>query len=185
MFAGSVTNAWTWDPATASWEDLTVPGAPLTTYWSVESVRETNTVRFGTYGRGIWDYELETPGSFPYGNLRGGANTMELDSMETPTVGNLFSLTVNNGPAQKSGWFLVSRSPQEVAMNGGTLLVDMTKLVIQSNIASNAQGTVLFSKQIPPNPSLAGTEWFAQAFLSDPLQPNGWAISNGLRIVIG
>ncbi|MCH2111571.1 MAG: hypothetical protein MK213_01835, partial [Planctomycetes bacterium] len=34
MFAGSVTNAWTWDPNTATWEDLTVSGAPLTTYWS-------------------------------------------------------------------------------------------------------------------------------------------------------
>ena len=185
MFAGSVTNAWTWDPATATWEDLTLSGAPLTNYWSVESVRETNTVRFGTYGRGIWDYELDTPGSFPYGNLLSGANTMVLDSTEIPIIGNSYSMTVRNGPANASGWFLISRFRMESVINGGTLLLDNAKVAVQFIISSNAQGEAAFSSLIPSNPALVGSEWYSQAFLADPQQQGGWAFSNGLRVVIG
>lgn len=41
------------------WYDLAGFCAPTQTYWSVEFVEATNTVRFGTYGRGIWDLQLE------------------------------------------------------------------------------------------------------------------------------
>lgn len=41
------------------WYDLSGACAPVQTYWSVEYVREFNVVRFGTYGRGIWDFEIE------------------------------------------------------------------------------------------------------------------------------
>ena len=33
--------------------------APDQTYWSVDFVPEINTARFGTYGRGIWDFVLD------------------------------------------------------------------------------------------------------------------------------
>ena len=33
--------------------------APAQTYWSVEYVEVVNTVRFGTYGRGIWDFVID------------------------------------------------------------------------------------------------------------------------------
>ena len=33
--------------------------APDQTYWSVEFVEELNTARFGTYGRGIWDFVMD------------------------------------------------------------------------------------------------------------------------------
>ena len=33
--------------------------APEQVYWSVEYIHEIKTVRFGTYGRGIWDYTFD------------------------------------------------------------------------------------------------------------------------------
>ena len=48
-------------PTDGEWEDLTGADAPLTTYWSVEILPHENTARFGTYGRGIWDFRMETP----------------------------------------------------------------------------------------------------------------------------
>lgn len=41
------------------WFNLSGTGTPYQAYWSVEYLPETKTARFGTYGRGIWDFELE------------------------------------------------------------------------------------------------------------------------------
>jgi len=41
------------------WFDLSGVGTPNQTYWSVEYIEEIQTARFGTYGRGIWDFEVE------------------------------------------------------------------------------------------------------------------------------
>ena len=40
------------------WADLSGYSAPTTTYWSVEYLAGENIVRFGTYGRGIFDFHL-------------------------------------------------------------------------------------------------------------------------------
>ena len=52
-------------PDDAAWTDITGNVAPVTTYWSVEALHHEPTVRFGTYGRGIWDFTpapIEPPG---------------------------------------------------------------------------------------------------------------------------
>jgi len=41
------------------WYDLAGVGAPDQTYWTVEYIEAINTVRYGTYGRGIWDFILD------------------------------------------------------------------------------------------------------------------------------
>jgi len=41
-----------------TWHPLAATTAPLTTYWSVEFVDQINMARFGTYGRGTWDFEV-------------------------------------------------------------------------------------------------------------------------------
>ena len=48
------------DPGASEWVDVTDTRAPITIYWSVEALPHENTLRFGTYGRGIWDYRLGT-----------------------------------------------------------------------------------------------------------------------------
>ena len=41
------------------WYDLAEVGAPDQTYWTVEYIENINTARYGTYGRGIWDFILD------------------------------------------------------------------------------------------------------------------------------
>ena len=58
------------EPGATSWVDITGNQAPITIYWSVEALPRGNTLRFGTYGRGIWDYKvgrgrLAEPGESP------------------------------------------------------------------------------------------------------------------------
>ena len=43
-----------------TWKNLADIYAPDQTYWSVEYIPELNTARFGTYGRGIWDFIINT-----------------------------------------------------------------------------------------------------------------------------
>lgn len=42
------------------WYDLSTPESPDQTFWSVEYVPEIRTARFVTYGRGAWDFKIET-----------------------------------------------------------------------------------------------------------------------------
>lgn len=58
VFAATQLAAYARDPATGTWEDITGTDAPVTTYWSVEWL-DAGVARFGTYGRGIWDYDLD------------------------------------------------------------------------------------------------------------------------------
>jgi len=41
------------------WYDIAGACAPVQTYWSVEFLEEEQLARFGTYGRGIWDFQLD------------------------------------------------------------------------------------------------------------------------------
>ena len=41
------------------WYDMSGMYAPAQTYWSVEFLEEDNIVRYGTYGRGIWDFQVK------------------------------------------------------------------------------------------------------------------------------
>jgi photosystem II stability/assembly factor-like uncharacterized protein len=58
LFCGTETSAYRRDPNATEWVDITDKKAPITIYWSVETLSNENTMRFGTYGRGIWDYRL-------------------------------------------------------------------------------------------------------------------------------
>ncbi len=60
VFAGTDTAAYKRAPTDAAWVDITGNSAPITTYWSAESLAYEDTIRFGTYGRGIWDYRIST-----------------------------------------------------------------------------------------------------------------------------
>lgn len=58
-FAGTETSVYQRGPEDAAWVDVTDTTAPITIYWSCEVLAAENTIRFGTYGRGIWDYQLD------------------------------------------------------------------------------------------------------------------------------
>jgi hypothetical protein len=60
LFAASEVGPWVYIVSKNQWFDLSGVGAPQQTYWSVDFVPALNTARFGTYGRGIWDFKIAT-----------------------------------------------------------------------------------------------------------------------------
>ena len=52
-----------------SWVSISGEDAPDQVYWSVEYIDEINTVRYGTYGRGIWDYKFDYNPTLSLGDL--------------------------------------------------------------------------------------------------------------------
>lgn len=61
VYAATEAGAYRWDRSAETWENVMGLEAPITLYWSVEAVAADNLMRFGTYGRGIWDYSLDEP----------------------------------------------------------------------------------------------------------------------------
>ncbi len=45
--------------AEEQWYDLSGANTPTQRYWSVEYLEDIHTARFGTYGRGIWDFKID------------------------------------------------------------------------------------------------------------------------------
>ena len=68
LYAAADAGAFVFDAATATWKSIVSANAPLQDYWSVEGVPGLGAVRFGTYGRGIWDY-LPAPPSLQFHTL--------------------------------------------------------------------------------------------------------------------
>ncbi len=68
LFAATEAGPYVYVVADEQWYDMSGIGAPNQTYWSVEYVEEFQTIRFGTYGRGIWDFQIkdEVSTSQPY-----------------------------------------------------------------------------------------------------------------------
>ncbi|MEM8527437.1 MAG: T9SS type A sorting domain-containing protein [Bacteroidota bacterium] len=60
LFAATETGPFVYISEEERWFDLSGFCAPAQTYWSVEYIESQEIVRFGTYGRGIWDFEIES-----------------------------------------------------------------------------------------------------------------------------
>jgi len=59
IFAATEAGPFVYVAAEGEWYDLSGVGTPNQTYWSVEYLEDIKTARFGTYGRGVWDFEVE------------------------------------------------------------------------------------------------------------------------------
>ena len=59
LFAATEAGPFVYIVANDEWYDMRGNNAPTQTYWSVEYLAATETIRFGTYGRGIWDFKME------------------------------------------------------------------------------------------------------------------------------
>ncbi len=58
LFAATEAGPYVYLSAENQWYDLSGLCAPTQTYWSVEYLEEEKIARFGTYGRGIWDFQI-------------------------------------------------------------------------------------------------------------------------------
>jgi hypothetical protein len=59
LFAGTDQGPYIYSKEAGHWFDMAAFSAPDHVYWTVEYVPASKTVRFGTYGRGIWDFAIE------------------------------------------------------------------------------------------------------------------------------
>ncbi len=59
FFAATEAGPYVYVVEEGKWFDMAGMYAPAQTYWSVEFLEEDNIVRFGTYGRGIWDFQIK------------------------------------------------------------------------------------------------------------------------------
>lgn len=184
IFAATQTGAWRFDPLQNAWEDILGVDAPITLYWSVEAVPALNVIRFGTYGRGIWDYQLDSPGYFPYGELLGGINRLSLTSDSIPTIGSTNFIKVGNGPPLANGVLAHSDAAAEDPLYGGVALISQAGMQTVS-FTTDVSGHAQVSISIPQNPALIGQERFLQAGIQDATQPQGWLLSSALRARIG
>ncbi|HMO39950.1 MAG TPA: T9SS type A sorting domain-containing protein [Saprospiraceae bacterium] len=86
LFAATEAGPFVYVQADERWYDMAGHCAPAQTYWSVEFVAAENTVRFGTYGRGIWDFQIETTVAVPTPAL--AANALRV--FPNPSSGTVF-----------------------------------------------------------------------------------------------
>ncbi|MED5330860.1 MAG: sialidase family protein [Planctomycetota bacterium] len=183
LFAGTETAAYKRGANDAVWTDITSNEAPVTTYWSAEWVPSETAVRFGTYGRGIWDYSMAQCTYQAYGVGLGGANVLSLDSTSSSHVGQVQLLQVTGGAQGSSGMLLAGFGATELPLKGGTLLVNPSPWVLIP-ITVPASGTAVIPLFIPNDPLAYDLEIVFQAALADSGQSAGWAFSNGLAATL-
>ena len=69
IFAATAVGAFAFSTEDQIWEDIMGEWAPDQTYWTLEYISEIHTARFGTYGRGIWDFIINENIDILYGDL--------------------------------------------------------------------------------------------------------------------
>ena len=177
LFAGTETAAYRRGPADPAWIDITSNEAPVTIYWSAEYAATDNVVRFGTYGRGIWDYSLDDPCAYAaYGTGLGGKNILTLACASPTKLGTTHVLELAGGTPNASGVLLYSPAEGSFPFKGGTLLVDPTVMLVLP-IRVTAGGDVSLPLAVPGDPALVGLPLHFQVALTSA----GWAFSNGIQ----
>lgn len=128
LFAATAAGPFVYIVEDDKWYDLSTPESPDQTFWSVEYVPEIKTARFVTYGRGAWDFKIETYTSvnkginietakpeirvFPnplqdYGTVeitlnKSAEGTLKIYDLEGRMIMNLFSGALEQGTTQFS-----------------------------------------------------------------------------------
>lgn len=180
VMCGTETSAYRRDAADPQWMDAAGNDAPITTYWSAEEVPGLNVIRFGTYGRGIWDYSLDDGCVYePYGTGLGGSNVLTLDTTSATTLAQPQTFDVTGGQPLAFGYVIVGIAPAAGPVFGGTILVDPANWIL-FGVGADAMGEVHKVFNVPNDPLLHDLPIYLQAVLQEPGLPGGWAFSNGL-----
>ena len=69
IFAATELGPYAYVDGQEEWSSIMGLSAPDQTYWSLEYVPEIHTARFGTYGRGIWDFIIDENIDVLYGDI--------------------------------------------------------------------------------------------------------------------
>lgn len=184
LYAATEAGAWVRRAASGLWEDVMGLNAPHTNYWSVDGVPGVGRMRFGTYGRGIWDLALDGPG-IDMGVLYcdPAASNSSLLTAHISAEGsysaaaNDLVLKAEDLPPNQFGFFIASRDAGYVAYPGnsqGILCLGGSMARFTSQIQnSGANGSFQIQvdlQAIPANPTVAvaaGDTWHFQAWFRD------------------
>lgn len=127
LFAATEAGAYHYDAITEIWSNAMGSEAPATNYWSVEAVPAQQRVRFGTYGRGIWDLRLLPPGGTistsycgPAASNGSGASAT-IRATGSPFAGdNNVTLVADSLPSGTLGYFVLAPTAGLVMNPGGS-----------------------------------------------------------------
>ena len=121
LFAATDAGPYVYVKANNRWYSLGGPGVPYVSWRSVEYLPSKHTVRFGTYGRGIWDFVMPT------------SHVNSVTTISSPAS----NITVGPNPV-KSGTplRLFSAAQQTVHLN---VYTSAGKLVLAEDVATNTQ----------------------------------------------
>ena len=208
IYAGTETSAYRREAGGAAWEDIAGTDAPLTIYWSVEALPHENTMRFATYGRGIWDYRAEVDaywnifgcGGNPAGSLTVLGGEPKLGQAMVFGLDNPLG-TMNPG-ALSFGFFSLAPDPgypcgttlPGFGMAGGGAAGELLIGVVPPDpslvLAGYAWGGVgqpgWLNLVIPNDTNLMGLLVFGQGLLLDPSTPtNKFGLTEGVEIILG
>ncbi len=174
LFAGHQTGALRWHRSTGVWEDIGTLGSPITVYWSLEIVDGGSTARFGTYGRGIWDYAIHPKANwFTYGT--GKTNSIgvqpSLSASGTPALSsNDFRIQVAGAIPNKNGVLIFSSTQAQIPFQGGTLWIGLP-IIRGPKYTLDIFGDA--DVAIPIDASMVGITRYFQAWYRDPQHPDG------------
>ncbi|HRV80939.1 MAG TPA: hypothetical protein P5218_05860, partial [Planctomycetota bacterium] len=182
IFAATESGAYRYIAATNKWQNIMGLEAPSTTYWSVETVAASQRVRFGTFGRGIWDFVLALPlrsmgdaycdPAIPNSTLVPG----QLEILGTPlALATQAELHAFDLPPGEFGYFMISdtqSAPVVPFWSDGYLCIDSTfsAFGFQNTDPTGSMSLTLDLTQLPSTPVqsvLAGQTWFFQAWHTD------------------
>lgn len=113
IFAATEAGPYVYIKKEGKWFDLSGSATPNQTYWSVEYIPSLMTARFGTYGRGIWDFEVREV----------------LSANEETTTAAAHDMNVYPNPSQGDGVIVKSGSLSEMIEVG---FYDMTGRLVKT-----------------------------------------------------
>jgi photosystem II stability/assembly factor-like uncharacterized protein len=127
LFAAAEAGAFHYAAASRTWSNAMGNEAPATNYWSVETVTSAQRVRFGTYGRGIWDLTLVNGGELGVRICSPAAANVSGVPAVISAVGSPFAadndltLVADALPSNTLGFFLASPTQGFMPNPGGSV----------------------------------------------------------------
>lgn len=122
LYAATSIGPYEYDLANGQWENIAGTAAPINEYMDVEFIPSINTVRFGTYARGIWDYHLENV------SLSEQANKEQLIVYPNPVSDYLTIENPFNGPCMIRIMNLEGREMYRNSYRSNHISINLTEL---------------------------------------------------------
>ena len=200
VFAATEAGAFRWTQATGSWENIMVNEAPLTLYWSVEAVHSRQVMRFGTYGRGIWDYDYDTcvsPSTYCVTSPNSAGAGATISSMGKPRLSeDDFHLLASDLPHSQFLMFYYGAGQTQITFGNGYRCVHAggVGLFRFMPIKADITGFVVQKVELTQPPAgsggglgqwLVGDTWYAQGWYRDPAAGGAmFNLTDGIEIFV-